>query len=839
MHIQFGTFKGFTPPPADSLLSLKFVRHLAKNIFPLGIHAAKKNIKHQSRIYELEQEQVSLLRRASDLEEKWREIEQRLNKMIEELWVVRPEKEADIEELQKKLEQLLVEQKQLDEEPEELTGPSSIRITLMALAVLRQFSSDITSLGFQGYYQNHLLKHRIKVLQAQNTHLERQIAAFKRESENFLEHNIDALKDGLRSKREILGIRETDQAKAYFEAGKAKEEMQKEKDQRTDLQKQLEGLQVQYQAAKEAEQKLEELRRTYDWGLEKAQLEAQQRELNRSQMNQEFENVRKRIGPLLPKYKLEEKEKENLEKAKRVEGEDFISDYKKHYENIKLAPQFFIAGFSHALMQLFKLAKEGKVRLNSSLGTPVSRGAQAVYHFLALEWIRGGTFVPTCQGYSELHLNNEGIKLVPSLPENVLKYQEVNGKLVPVMTLHFQARDDFTPGEDVLKHTSAACGIDPVTAKYLWWSLSDTEQKYFCGLLLEPAREDDHPDHVAVLNFIGKQPKKKQEQIYILRDLISDIGAALETKFRQDLALGEWQKYLDTDNLELQPFIKKEEVKPVKASIEFVDHGPLIPWQIDCHVISDIQEGVAQQADFLELILNAQEKYQTCFANLKIDLLKSPMKVGTVIQNVTWEHLNQQYYRTHQLISPHGCLLSNLLATLMVEKQDLIPENIEKLKIAMAAYLDHPNHAKEFESAIRNDFKCTMSSFKKWLRGENSKLDGVYLSDTILEIAAYTLGVKIVLFSLPQNSRDKARTQGKVDSLGRLMPVEDLLLTHHFGPPTEEMLLMAVENNYSFYGLFPKLKLKGVNYRQLGISLNNFKVIEELTEYWRSIKEKF
>lgn len=431
-----------------------------------------------------------------------------------------------------------------------------------------------------------------------------------------------------------------------------------------------------------------------------------------------FESLRKRMGPLPSKYQPLQKELEKLEQVKEGKEILFSPSFTERYSGIKTVPEFFKEGFADALKKIYELTEQGKIKLNHSLGTPTSKGGSVVYRFLALDWIKEGKIVKTSHGY-ELCLNNEGIKLVSSLPENVLKLQRMNETDQLVIAVQFGARCDFIPGEEVLKHTFSAHGIDPIAAKCLWEKVSQEGKSHFLDWILEPAMEDDCAEYASAVIYIETLTKKQQEELFILRDLIDDLAGAVEAKFKHDIAMVEWKSYLETDDLELQPFVKKERDSMIDAQSgknEMKNHF-FTSWLLQKDILSGKKEnGIATQPEFYQLIKHAQEVYQIYFNSLKSGLLHSPMNPGTIIASVSMKQLCHQYYFTHQLLSYHGCLLSNFLSVIVVEQKAITGENVDKLKIAMATYLDVPEHANAFEVALKNDFGCSVKKFKNWLR---------------------------------------------------------------------------------------------------------------------------
>jgi len=866
------TIPPFVPPARQSLFSRQSFEFLKDNVLTLGIFGVVINVDHREKIQQEERKKELLTKKIVAFQNVWKTMSERLSALFDEvlgfLSETDPIQELDfLEDLEERVGELLKKKNELEDaiesdfrkKPKE-AWHSLVRTSAVILDASCQFIFNVSTVGFSTCYQHGFLEYQMKLLIQENCYVEQKLAAYKDGYNTLFEKHIDLLKVAVKNKSDLLGIAETDPAIAYFEASESKKEcgslnrrLKKEQDEKESLQEGLDKLTTQYEESEsQLINQVNYLRQLFaivsrdnqQMQLQIAQLTTeksglvvshqQQMEQMKEQLRdleqpgQGIEDLQKRIGPIPAKYKPQEEE---FEKAKEANQEEavFISSYTQRYQGLNASSEVFKSGFSYSLSEIFSMAdkEDGKVLLNRSLGTPTSQGAQVVYRWLVLDWIKGGVMVSTCHGH-ELHLNDEGVKLIPSLSENVLTYQEVDGKRQPLITVCFRASDDFTPPASVLQNTSAACGIDPIAAKCLWAGLSTNERIHLLNLLLEPARENDCPDALAALDFIGKLPKKRKENLLILRDLISDMAVAVEEKFRQNLAMLEWRKYLKDDDLSLEPFSKKDQEALERPSdADESDDKQLVPWSIPLKFFSD---------NFASIILNAQQVYLTYFGNLKRELLLHSMNPGQTIKSVTWDHLSKQCYKSHLLISFHGCLFSNLLAVLMVNMEEVQKRNIVELKTAMAAYLDHPAHAEEFAGALKNDFQCTVKQFKEWLRDERGapNINTNHLTPVVIEIAAYTLGIRIALFSPPYSGSDYlVYTQGIVDAFGRLMPAEGIM-GHYFGPPTEEVLCMAVENGMTYYGLFPKLKVTA-NHSKLGISSRDFQVIQRLDAHWQQL----
>ena len=590
------------------------------------------------------------------------------------------------------------------------------------------------------------------------------------------------------------------------------------------------------------------------------------------------DEMRKRLGPVPAKYTPVGAELElaaqgaiGIEDYSETNKENWGS-YARLYNGLATAADIFKTGYSNALKTLFEMAetkaeaiednihnfmldelgllpeagreivKQGhqKIMLNRSLGTPASEGAHTIYRFLALELLKGGKVVADCQGY-EFHLNNKGVKLLPTQPEKVLQIKNVEGRQQPFVVTHFQRRDDFTPSEEILSHTAAAYGMDPIAAKCLLVKLSHEEHHHLFNLLMDPVIEDNHPDYQRTLEYMRKLPKEHAERILTLHTLICDMGTVLQAKFDKKIGDPFWQNYLDLEDFELKPFVKdKKEEWEIRIKEQGNRDKPIVEWKLNEDLLALRKRGGSgQQEDFLRLIISAKEKYQRYFTHLKRDLLELPMGKDLVVERVTNDYIKQQYRRTHPDISGAGCLYSGLMAILIKDSTQLKPDNVRKLKRAMAAYLDDPKHAEMFQGALRNDHKISVADYQRWLRDEKCcyLIDNYKLTPLQIEIAAYTLGVRIALFTLPNNRKhDYGQTVGKVDEYGRLVPTGDVL-GNYFGPNTREVFFMTGEDGFTYHGIFPKQKLTGAAAKALDPL--DLEAMKEIEKYWLSIPEGY
>lgn len=824
--------------------------------------------------------------------------------------------------------------------------PSIAEIALGTITFVGQLLANISTLFLYGVYQNYSLKNSIAILEAQNLHLKTQFDSHRDVKEQHIEQILILANDVLKGKKELADLGKTDVGIEHQKAVKAQKEAANLKKEQKDLQQQVSALKIQKNAFENLEREVKNLRgdkqnlenekyrlrQEKDLAqnakdqkdLELQQLRAQknkeigdlnnqlykanqkgnrveglEREVARMQDIQnnqpELARLQGEVGPIPPKYAARKEDGEipgaddivkNDDDGKVVDPEVLAhaKDYQKRYEGKRSAAAIVDTAFNYVFPKLLDMAATGdKIKLNDSVGTPASPGAQAVYRCMVLDWLKGGkVYLDGCHGYA-LAVNGD-VSMYPSHPEKVLHYKYEAGakKYKPEVVLRYTQRDDFTPTEDGL---GLRDGVDAVSAKWIFQQLTKEEQDHLFNLLMSPVIENSHPDLQKTKEFMAifdKRDAKKEdlERAALVRtayELIADMGTAIQKKFGPNALIPCWRNNVDALDVDKQPFVKVEDAQPDLNKIVDTDliqnlkGKGVVDWELDLDVLGDKRSGDAKprQEDFADLISFSRAKYATVFNHMSRDLLVNPMsedEEGEEIKNLTFEHLNPQYHVSHQMLGSdqyanggQRCLFSNLLAILINDysalhlKQgaDNEVKNVLKLKKAMAAYLDKLQDAKRrwvviknqnqpvldaeskklkelaelfsaFEQSISKTHKCTVSRYQAWLRDENGapNINISSLTPFEIQLGAYTIGVKIGLFTINVDG-----AVGKVDEYGKIIPVGDYL-----GPNTKECLYMGCTNG-TYYGLFPKLNL-GSDEVQNAVDQDDLNDLMEIEQYW-------
>jgi hypothetical protein len=204
---------------------------------------------------------------------------------------------------------------------------------------------------------------------------------------------------------------------------------------------------------------------------------------------------------------------------------------------------------------------------------------------------------------------------------------------------------------------------------------------------------------------------------------------------------------------------------------------------------------------------------QACYAKLQLaqmdeSYLSNPLNQAYPAQwrnrqyGSTSKGLSSQYYGSHELLEANqttGCLFSNLLAILMIKKENVSLSMLRNLKQAIADSLDDPTLAKEFEERIKSNYSQgskikTVSDYQKWLRGD-SQFTIDQCSEIEIELTARLVGIKIGVFVLNRPT--------ELDAQGLMIPSGP---ESYFGPNTQERYYLYNHTGMSYYGLFPIYK---------------------------------
>lgn len=565
---------------------------------------------------------------------------------------------------------------------------------------------------------------------------------------------------------------------------------------------------------------------------------------------------------------------EEMDKYKKSLPKDklkFFEEYNTRYADANLASTVVADGFNHAVHALLDMVPDGKIKLNNSGMTIKTLGAQAIYRYMVLDLLNGGKVMQgnDCHGF-KLRIN-ENVSMLPSKSENVLQYKtNPQGGKDPFITFHYLQKDDFTPSEGVLKLRD---GVDPVGAKWILEQLTKAESDYLFTYLMEPIIENTHPDHIAMKAFMKNKNDPRVKLVQTAYELIIDMATATRLKFETNACAETWSENFDNWDDAVKPFQKAEELDAEAAAkvddIIQVDGSKVVNWELDPDIVGDKRDGdkKARQPEFFDIVNAAKANFQQVFnAFGKVNIMLAPEKANQKFKKISMTQINKHFHVSHQMIGATAaggwaggerCLFSNLLAILVGNSAFLTSENVNKLKKAMANYLDTLQAAsskwateslkpanlqskdvmslkekaalfKQFESGIKSTHNCTVDAYQRWLRNDSTgaaTINASNLTSFEIQLAAFALGIRIGLVSID--------TDGAImtDDHGRIVPENE-----YYGPNTEEFLLMGISDpsktGGTYYGLNPRLD---ESQPDLLSNLSLCQVVADVESYWMNI----
>ena len=804
-------------PKLESFWTPKRALIWVVNIFTAGIYSSVSTLYSKYHITQLEVTEEDLRNQIEENRKAWSDMEIELLQILEKMeTLVDPNNTLDDLSLELKnnvASSLGIHQlKKLVVKPPVAAKASDV--ALRVISFIGALVANILTLGIYGVCQDFTLKNRFALLQTKTEGIKSNFATEQQEKLANLKKLSELIESAIQDKQDMEGIKNTPQGQTFATLQKARQDMadlQKKYDQikqnHDQTQQQITSLRIQMQTAQsdlnlkdtslQNAQKSLNLKDTALNDLQN-QLDLSKKEANRLQSmidNQgKIAQLTKELGPIPPKYLQRSDDKEligamdidsrantNKNNLKQVENSlnfqtaSFYKAYNIRYGDKKSAAEVVEAGFTHAFNNLIHMKNNGiktgnkKINLNESADTPGTAGEFTVYRYMILDFLKGGKIpVGECHGY-KLMINKD-VSMLPSRPEKVLQFKDQMGTLEPTVTLRYSQRDDFTTDYESLQLPN---GVDAPAAKWILEQLSDEEMDYLFTHLMAPVIESTHPDYVKMRNFMQKSNDPRVKLVETASEIIQNMASALQNKFGPNVLASCWEKStLQNDRMtpivDVEPFVKLEDITSgidkIQDTTYVMPSGP------------KIEEWTLNQLDFDEdvsgIFVGSQLAYKNALALMdKAPIIANPLKIGTVIPKISWTTLQDQYYRSHQMIGskvvdneflqgPHRCLFSNLMAVLSTEKNQLTVQNAQELRNAMGKYLkrlqncfekDQQDLFRFFTKAILDTHHCDIDSYIKWLMWSSSgKADIDMESLTALEITlcAYTVGVNLEFFEL-------------------------------------------------------------------------------------------
>ncbi len=750
-------------------------------------------------------------------------------------------------------------------------------VALSAIQMIGDLLLNLTTLGLYGVYQNHLQLSKIANAEAKNNYIgekiRQKIGSFSVRLQNEIQEirstdllnqeekralateagqaykalkNAEADMEGVR--REILALNnqllalQTNQATLQQGTAQLLQKYANLEAQRIELETALQNLKNSHQVLPQAE--IDELKRigrqaeAQKEDLKSALDQKNNHEMQLLGLNQALSAAEKEqlnLGPIPPQYIKQANDLE-VDGASGLEDHDMnLSNYARCYNDKKTALEVVKAGLDSTIARLLALGEEidPKIHFNKSAmiysDDKYEPNRNAVYRYLAHEFIANGKlFQDGCSGFS-LKLNKDGVYMGSSQPERVQCYEidAFTGERRPEVRILPTHIDEFSPS---IGDRDLLFGIDPASAKWIFARLNEDEKDHLYHLLMDPLIANEDAGLIAAKNFM----KGKSERVKLVDTayrLICNIATALDKKFGKTSAASEAWGELDEWDDTVLPFEKPE------IGIEsIVDPSsvvrPVVEWKPDYVSIKG-----SFRSSFGTAIENSVNRYKKIYAGITAEAINNSNRIlypavlgDRMFGKIQVKGLAEQFEHKHKMFGPHGCLISNITAVLMTDYMQAGESSAKNLKEAMADFLGKASYLAEFENKIRlehkgmtvaqyfenkiqSTHKTSVLQYRKWLKGENgASISNSDLGDVEIEIIAQMMGVKFAVFY-----------EGMTTKLNEYnLTIPEIIC---YGPNTKEMFFLYNNKGSTYYSLWPKLNPAAFADAEAGhacIDINNY-----------------
>lgn len=818
------------PAPSDSVLKSFII-----NFFTAGIYATSQSMEKLEKIRKLTKQQKNILDQYQKGMGNLQNIETELSKQLIQIIQSKEVGNDEIDNLEKILKEKESKFSSKLNDVQTKFPSTYTEICLDIISFIGNLLSNIFTLGIYGPYRNYYLQKKITLLESQTSSLTKGVEAVK---DDFIK---DKLKPLLEASLSTLSKQKLFNIFKNSPDGKAAVSFKEESD------KKLANFQVQLNATKAEKKSLQdEIAKLKASSGNQPEIVKLSTQLGPLPLKYTPEKC---PGAILGAVDLVKSKKEKKEEATLPAH---AVAYDKRYGEWLSATDICLQGFDYAFLSLKAGAQKpgNPINFHNSKDMYLTPGHMAIYRKMVLDILKGAGVVENgCHGY-KLTINKH-VDMLPTLTEKILQ----NKNNSEVVSLHFQQRDDFTPSEELALQNGMG-GTDPVSAKWILNDLSAEEHTYLYLILMRPLIEKTNPVYQKMMTFMSDKANPKVKLIQTAADLIENIAFSMKLKFNAAILDQYWEKQKFDD---VKPFMTKEDFEADKEIQKLLNQDPNgdIVWKIDNQVINGGGKYPApnvNQMKFGKLVKTMKDHYQNVLPILgEAKLLENPPKVGQIFKSVTFDLISKYFHVSHEMIGQNEstqkggarCLFSNLLAIICLDQKDLIHEpekneqgmkNVEALRKAMANYImkcqdvlskwekekenfskidslpddekedlielkNFADIAEKLRVEIKNTHKCSLEEYQNWLRTakqpKSKAIDLEHLTPLEIQVAAYTLGVRIGLISIKSE-----HAPCKVDEMGRIIPGPENI----FGPDTKEVLLMAYNApSSSFYGLYPKM----------------------------------
>ncbi|CUI16478.1 Conserved hypothetical membrane protein [Candidatus Protochlamydia naegleriophila] len=523
--------------------------------------------------------------------------------------------------------------------------------------------------------------------------------------------------------------------------------------------------------------------------------------------------------------------------------EERWTDYTKRYAGKKTAAELMHTSLEFAFDDLIEMAKKDNPKINWNASASIwydtegkyTENKSALYRHMVWDFISHSSLIQVDQHSYALRLNNEGVTMASSMPVRCMKgvretrvESEVEGRKVVETQREVEVCvlptiiDDFTPA---IGDLSLPFGIDPLSAKRIFAQLSEDEKGHLQNLLLDPLIAHEHPDLQGTKAFMRSGASGRVKLVQNAYELICDIALAIEKNFANK-GLGQTLGG-KADDYDLEPFHKEEVQAPI-VDQPVQPANPIVEWTPDLEALkvkTSNRFSPYSQEDFATTIQGSVSMYKTIYAGMSKKVIDNPNNIlytsstsDQQLGNLEIKGLLNQFIYKHPMYNSHGCLMSAMTSILMTDTSKAHGSTTQKLKNAMAAYLDvkenadrfankiAANHsrtsrpvqgrmtAEEYEPILEQWLQKNVKDYQSWLLN-GGLISTSNLGDVEIELVANLIGVRIAVFYPGQPT--------KLNEFGLTVPADERF---YYGPNTKETLYLYNSTGCTYAGLWPKMK---------------------------------
>lgn len=656
VKFQHAHFNQFTPPSSESL-GFRTIVFWVQNVLTLGMNAASTSLSQEHYIRHLKLVQEDLKNQTDQLEANWNQLERELSNLLADEAHAFSD-EFDTEDMKEKLEKLSSRKILLQNEEARSQLKDAVSLTEIVFGTVTfvgKLIANLLTLGIYGVYQNHVLRNRIRILEAKNAFIQDQGKAKRDEKFANLQKIIESVNDFFSLRDQINEMKETDSGRAYLAVQKAKQDFEVLKRQQAALQQQVVAL----SADKVAEEKR---RKAAEADVDSKKQEIQQQGHKILSLGSE----RKKLQAENDRLKFENAQKDNALRSQQQKAKDDLVLIQSQLSAAKAkAEQVQQLERQLAGMQATQRHQPEIVKLAPQLG-PVPpkytkrKEDERVLGAMDIEELEGeeldklksynarygakrsaaevivASFEHACKQLLEdtdekFELNHAGDTMSTLGMLAVYRYMvwdliaggkvEENGchgfklqinanvTMLPsrsekVLQFKSDAEGKLNPIVDVRyrqrddftpdeESLKLRDGVDAVSVKWILEQLSEDEKEILFTHLMAPIIENTHPDYKKMLTFMQRRHDPRVKLVETASDLIQDLAVAFQKKFGKDVLVPSYGEFFDEWNI--KPFVKPEDnlkdLEKFAQDLTIQTVAKTVAWELDVDVLGDKRGG--------------------------------------------------------------------------------------------------------------------------------------------------------------------------------------------------------------------------------------------------------